>query len=438
MRREQSGSDREVDGSASTHGGSDRTAASKSDSRTGAVAALQRAVGNRVLQDLCENGDREPTLSVSQPDDRAERDAERTADRLLRMPVSGSDADRSARSGNETTANSSTADDAGGSHSPDATGIGGVPLPATTRKSFETRFGARFHNVRIHTGAEADRAARSLDARAVTVGTDIVFRRGEYDPETSAGRRLLAHELAHVRQDSKEIQRQPSGMQSATNTVEQSRATAEQEAHEEAASQSGQSTASQRSTVAKQAAEAQFDTGSAVTGANETFYRINAPYEAVPDNWAHTIDGKTVASITEFEVYSRISQFDFQNPMTVNWSFSSLEVSLPRWTRFENESASLPERLEWARFMRNLREHEQGHVDICHEYMNNIPSQLQTLQAQSQQAAGQQLRSYHDRAVQEIETRFDDYDSRTNHGETQGATLRPPSELDRREEEQEE
>src|SRR5262249_34379434 len=54
--------------------------------------------------------------------------------------------------------------------------------------------------VRVHTGAEADRAARSVSALAFTVGRDIVLRDGQYQPDTTAGRRLLAHELAHVTQ----------------------------------------------------------------------------------------------------------------------------------------------------------------------------------------------------------------------------------------------
>lgn len=55
--------------------------------------------------------------------------------------------------------------------------------------------------VRIHTGARASEAARAVNARAYTVGRDVVFGEGEYQPESSSGRRLLAHELAHVLQN---------------------------------------------------------------------------------------------------------------------------------------------------------------------------------------------------------------------------------------------
>jgi len=74
----------------------------------------------------------------------------------------------------------------------------GRPLGATVRRDFEPRFGLDFGAVRIHTDAAATAAATGLSARAFTLGPDIFFGRGEYAPATSGGRRLLAHELAHV------------------------------------------------------------------------------------------------------------------------------------------------------------------------------------------------------------------------------------------------
>jgi len=58
--------------------------------------------------------------------------------------------------------------------------------------------GADFSDVRVHTGAKADQSARSIGAQAYTVGTDVVFSEGAYQPETPSGRHVLAHELAHV------------------------------------------------------------------------------------------------------------------------------------------------------------------------------------------------------------------------------------------------
>jgi hypothetical protein len=79
------------------------------------------------------------------------------------------------------------------------------------RRYFEPRFGQNFGSVRIHQDREAAESAESLGARAYTVGRAIVFGAGEYQPRTAAGRRLLAHELAHVVQQSRggeSIQRQ--------------------------------------------------------------------------------------------------------------------------------------------------------------------------------------------------------------------------------------
>src|SRR5215472_6044663 len=75
---------------------------------------------------------------------------------------------------------------------------GGSPLDPGARSFLEGRLGADFSEVRIHTGARADESARSVSAQAYTVGEDVVFRRGAYQPDTPAGRHVLAHELAHV------------------------------------------------------------------------------------------------------------------------------------------------------------------------------------------------------------------------------------------------
>jgi hypothetical protein len=75
---------------------------------------------------------------------------------------------------------------------------GGAPLPADLRSYFEPRFGHDLARVRVHNDAAAGAAARSIDARAFTLGAEIAFAPGEYAPGTQKGRRLLAHELAHV------------------------------------------------------------------------------------------------------------------------------------------------------------------------------------------------------------------------------------------------
>lgn len=79
---------------------------------------------------------------------------------------------------------------------------GGAALDPRTRGEMEAAFGAGLGGVRVHTGARADTLARTLSARAFTLGNDVFFRDGEHAPSTPAGRKLLAHELAHVVQQS--------------------------------------------------------------------------------------------------------------------------------------------------------------------------------------------------------------------------------------------
>ncbi len=74
----------------------------------------------------------------------------------------------------------------------------GVPLDGATRRWMEARFGYDFAAVRVHADARAAAAADALQAHAYTVGQHIVFGAGRYQPETRAGRALLAHELAHA------------------------------------------------------------------------------------------------------------------------------------------------------------------------------------------------------------------------------------------------
>lgn len=112
---------------------------------------------------------------------------------------------------------STTAGPSGGAAVPQAAaavvhGSTGRPLDAPTRSFFEPRLGAGLGNVRVHTGAGAARSAAELHAHAYTVGDQIVFGEGRYQPSTSEGQRLLAHELAHVLQQSHlgpSLQREP-------------------------------------------------------------------------------------------------------------------------------------------------------------------------------------------------------------------------------------
>jgi Domain of unknown function (DUF4157) len=78
----------------------------------------------------------------------------------------------------------------------------GQSLEPEARAELEARLGHDFSQVRVHTDVRAAESASTMHSRAYTVGRDIVFAAGEYAPETTSGRRLLAHELAHVVQQS--------------------------------------------------------------------------------------------------------------------------------------------------------------------------------------------------------------------------------------------
>ncbi len=85
----------------------------------------------------------------------------------------------------------------------------GQPLDAETRAFMEPHFGHDFSQVRVHADAKAAESAQAVKALAYTVGRDVVFGTGQYVPGTSAGQRLMAHELTHVMQQ-KSLQISPS------------------------------------------------------------------------------------------------------------------------------------------------------------------------------------------------------------------------------------
>lgn len=153
---------------------------------------------------------------MSEPGDASEREADAVADRVLSMSSLSS----SAATIHEHVAPVSRAASSAASIVPrdvpsavhDTLRSPGQPLDVTTRDFFEPRFGRDLRDVRIHTGAQSAASARSVGASAYTVGSDIVFDTDQYAPQSTSGRRLLAHELTHVAQQSQGqpvLQRQP-------------------------------------------------------------------------------------------------------------------------------------------------------------------------------------------------------------------------------------
>lgn len=192
---------------------------------------LQRTIGNQAVQRL------QAKLTVGAPGDIYEQEADRVAEQVMRMPdgditafsglhgkklqkkcapCAGGGAPCSKCAAEEKLAmKRGTADHAVPSamppmvqetlHSP------GQPLDPSTRAFMEGRFGQDFSHVRVHADPKAAASSRAINALAYTVGRDVVFGAGYYSPQTTSGRRLLAHELAHVVQQGysgRQVQRQ--------------------------------------------------------------------------------------------------------------------------------------------------------------------------------------------------------------------------------------
>lgn len=187
--------------------------AAKSSAVTPAAAAIQRK------------------LNVGETNDPLEREADSMADKVMRMPESPLVQRRSASSSGDfddehirfkplsgqaipfTQAKSTgvqTASDNVSSRIKSTMG-GGSRMDAGIRSFMESRFGADFSRVNIHTGREAIQLNRELNAQAFTVGNDIYFNSNKYNPQSNTGKQLLAHELTHTVQQGNGIKRKQQG-----------------------------------------------------------------------------------------------------------------------------------------------------------------------------------------------------------------------------------
>lgn len=217
MTRKRSQNGRE-NASAETRSRDTRRRARRPDRSSSRADALQQGVGNQAVQQLYQQGSIQAKLEVNSPDDPAEREAERVAERVVRMDTRGagtglSDDDqrdpeicvnRSKSEKSSSRINQLSRNPVQKIHR----GIrgSGKPLSTDTRQRFESRLGMDFSGVRVHTNSAADAAARSINAEAYTVGSDIVFSDGKYDPNSVDGSKLLAHELTHVVQQTSGFQ----------------------------------------------------------------------------------------------------------------------------------------------------------------------------------------------------------------------------------------
>ncbi|MEP0824669.1 MAG: DUF4157 domain-containing protein [Nitrososphaera sp.] len=165
----------------------------------------------------------QPRLKVSHPSDPSEEEAERVAEQVMSTPAPSIDSHSLAPNGErldrkcaacetmkekeEKEVNISRKSSSGfdlennhelASEIGDIRSSSGSLLDASTKEFMESRFGYDFSSVRVHTDGTAAQSANRVNALAYTIGNNIVFGEGMYQPDTTQGRRLLAHELTHV------------------------------------------------------------------------------------------------------------------------------------------------------------------------------------------------------------------------------------------------
>jgi len=196
-----------------------------------ALLRLQRLHGNRHVQRVVSQARQaspaprtaasviQPKLTLGRPGDRYEREADRMVAQAGLTPNPARSASR--REDEDGTGAGRTDRAEGGVVDPgvqravaQARGSG-QPFPDRVRRRLEGLFELDFGAVRVHVDADADRLSRRVGALAFTMGTDIFFRAGEYDPGSSGGQALIAHELTHVQQ-----QTGASALPSAAGTIQ--------------------------------------------------------------------------------------------------------------------------------------------------------------------------------------------------------------------------
>ncbi len=195
----------------------------------GSVQVMQQAEVHHILHST----GAQAKLTIGQPNDKYEQEADRVADQVMRMPDPKLQRQPENEEEEETLQTNPLVDNItpviqrqeeppeedeeaqakedGGSATSVSTSVesgintirsGGSALSESTRSFFEPRFGRDFGGVRIHTDSNANHLALSVNSKAFTVGQNVVFGTGQYSPGSRTGRSLLAHELTHVIQQS--------------------------------------------------------------------------------------------------------------------------------------------------------------------------------------------------------------------------------------------
>lgn len=205
------------------------------------ILFLQRTIGNRAVESMIRSGTLQTKLKIGEPGDEYEKEADRVAEQVMRMPephvstdnfqirraclkCEENDLKRQTIKEEEeedklhrkpieeeeklqakTASNLNPEVDPGIENHIRSMKGGGSPLSEQERAFFEPRFGADFSQVRVHTDTKASETAQALNARAFTIGNHMVFGKGQYEPDHKSGKTLIAHELTHVMQQGKGV-----------------------------------------------------------------------------------------------------------------------------------------------------------------------------------------------------------------------------------------
>ena len=209
--------------------------------------AVKHALASQGLTDLLQT-----KLRISNPGDKFEQEADRVADSVMRMPDRDSTSMQPLHVSElaptpysqsvqricdeceeEIRGQPEEEEEEIQGKARDGTGLqvetdirdnkgGGQPLPVSLRNFFEPRFGYDFSHVRVHADSNSAGIAERISARAYTIGADVAFAHGEFQPDSTVGRQLLAHELAHVVQQGAAAERQNAASDDVTGLSKQS------------------------------------------------------------------------------------------------------------------------------------------------------------------------------------------------------------------------
>jgi hypothetical protein len=178
------------------------------------VLFLQRTIGNQVVEGMVRSGTLHTKLIIGQPGDKYEQEADRIADDVMLKSEASHSAHNQMIPGEEKVKDDkqvqmigilTTDQETHNSvlhHAEEAISAAstsnGQPLPANLHSKFEQALGVDLGSVRIHTDPQSEKANEAINSKAYTIGSDIHFNMGRYNPDSSEGQHLLAHEVVHT------------------------------------------------------------------------------------------------------------------------------------------------------------------------------------------------------------------------------------------------